>query len=43
VIDPFEASDRSRWPDENTRQQLINECRESSAGPFLLVNKSSFK
>ncbi|XP_068174254.1 NACHT and WD repeat domain-containing protein 2 isoform X2 [Antennarius striatus] len=37
VIDPFEASDSSRWPDEQTRQQLINECRDSSAGPFLLA------
>uniref|UniRef100_A0A3B4WL29 NACHT and WD repeat domain-containing protein 2-like n=1 Tax=Seriola lalandi dorsalis TaxID=1841481 RepID=A0A3B4WL29_SERLL len=33
---PFESSDPSRWPDEYTRQQLIKECRESSAGPFLL-------
>ncbi|XP_018543414.1 NACHT and WD repeat domain-containing protein 2 [Lates calcarifer] len=37
VIDPFESSDPSRWPDEYTRQQLIEECRESSAGPFLLA------
>ncbi|XP_027135915.1 NACHT and WD repeat domain-containing protein 2 isoform X3 [Larimichthys crocea] len=37
VIDPFESSDPGRWPDENTRQQLIKECRESSAGPFLLA------
>ncbi|KAM9359086.1 NACHT and WD repeat domain-containing protein 2 [Symphorus nematophorus] len=37
VIDPFESSDPSRWPDENTRQQLIKECRESSTGPFLLA------
>ncbi|XP_072248670.1 NACHT and WD repeat domain-containing protein 2 [Leuresthes tenuis] len=37
VIDPFESSDSSCWPDENTRQQLIEECRESSAGPFLLA------
>nr|XP_046244792.1 NACHT and WD repeat domain-containing protein 2-like isoform X2 [Scatophagus argus] len=37
VIDPFESSDPSCWPDENTRQQLIAECRESSAGPFLLA------
>ncbi|XP_054868018.1 NACHT and WD repeat domain-containing protein 2-like isoform X4 [Amphiprion ocellaris] len=37
VIDPFESSDPRRWPDENTRQQLIQECRESSAGPFLLA------
>ncbi|XP_034557459.1 NACHT and WD repeat domain-containing protein 2-like [Notolabrus celidotus] len=37
VIDPFESSDPSRWPDENTRWKLITECRESSAGPFLLV------
>ncbi|XP_059187871.1 NACHT and WD repeat domain-containing protein 2 [Centropristis striata] len=37
VIDPFECSDPSHWPDENTRQQLIKECRESSAGPFLLA------
>ncbi|XP_029302325.1 NACHT and WD repeat domain-containing protein 2 [Cottoperca gobio] len=37
VIDPFESSDPSRWPDENTRQQLIKECRKSSAGPFLLA------
>ncbi|XP_023254492.1 NACHT and WD repeat domain-containing protein 2-like [Seriola lalandi dorsalis] len=37
VIDPFESSDPSRWPDEYTRQQLIKECRESSAGPFLLA------
>lgn len=37
VIDPFESSDPRRWPDENTRQQLIRECRESSAGPFLLA------
>ncbi|XP_041653970.1 NACHT and WD repeat domain-containing protein 2-like [Cheilinus undulatus] len=37
VIDPFESSDPSRWPDENIRRQLIEECRESSAGPFLLA------
>ncbi|XP_026171557.1 NACHT and WD repeat domain-containing protein 2 [Mastacembelus armatus] len=37
VIDPFESSDPSRWPDVNTRQQLMKECRESSAGPFLLA------
>ncbi|XP_069545267.1 NACHT and WD repeat domain-containing protein 2-like [Brachyistius frenatus] len=37
VIDPFESSDPSRWPDENTRRQLIQECGESSAGPFLLA------
>ncbi|XP_044059532.1 NACHT and WD repeat domain-containing protein 2 isoform X2 [Siniperca chuatsi] len=37
VIDPFESSDPSHWPDENTRQQLIKDCRESSAGPFLLA------
>ncbi|XP_034405001.1 NACHT and WD repeat domain-containing protein 2 [Cyclopterus lumpus] len=37
VIDPFESSDPSRWPDENTRQQLIKECRKNSAGPFLLA------
>ncbi|KAM9801315.1 NACHT and WD repeat domain-containing protein 2 [Neosynchiropus ocellatus] len=37
VIDPFESSDPSRWPDENRRQQLIQECRQSSAGPFLLA------
>ncbi|XP_062275307.1 NACHT and WD repeat domain-containing protein 2-like [Scomber scombrus] len=36
VIDPYESSDPSRWPDDNSRQQLIKECRESSAGPFLL-------
>uniref|UniRef100_A0A3B3E0C5 Uncharacterized protein n=1 Tax=Oryzias melastigma TaxID=30732 RepID=A0A3B3E0C5_ORYME len=28
--------DPRRWPDENTRRRLITECRESSAGPFLL-------
>ncbi|XP_037631753.1 NACHT and WD repeat domain-containing protein 2-like isoform X1 [Sebastes umbrosus] len=37
VIDPFESSDPSRWPDVNTRQQLIKECRRSSAGLFLLA------
>ncbi|XP_040901534.1 NACHT and WD repeat domain-containing protein 2 isoform X2 [Toxotes jaculatrix] len=37
VIDPFESSDPSRWPDEYTRQQLIKECRDSSTGPFLLA------
>ncbi|XP_041797238.1 NACHT and WD repeat domain-containing protein 2 isoform X2 [Chelmon rostratus] len=37
VIDPFESNDPSRWPDENIRQWLIEECRESSAGPFLLA------
>ncbi|KAF7662148.1 hypothetical protein LDENG_00243790 [Lucifuga dentata] len=37
VIDPYESSDPSHWPDENTRQQLIKECKESSAGPFLLA------
>ncbi|XP_078102441.1 NACHT and WD repeat domain-containing protein 2 isoform X1 [Sander vitreus] len=37
LIDPFESSDPSRWPDENTRQQLIKACRKSSAGPFLLA------
>uniref|UniRef100_A0A3P8WMP2 NWD1/2-like winged helix-turn-helix domain-containing protein n=1 Tax=Cynoglossus semilaevis TaxID=244447 RepID=A0A3P8WMP2_CYNSE len=39
VIDPFESSDPHRWPDECSRRQMIKECRESSAGPFLLVNK----
>ncbi|XP_068574178.1 NACHT and WD repeat domain-containing protein 2-like [Cebidichthys violaceus] len=37
VIDPFESSDPSHWPDENTRRQLIKECMKSSAGPFLLA------
>uniref|UniRef100_UPI003AB07330 NACHT and WD repeat domain-containing protein 2-like n=1 Tax=Centroberyx gerrardi TaxID=166262 RepID=UPI003AB07330 len=37
LIDPYESSDPSRWPDQKTRQQLIEECRESSAGPFLLA------
>ncbi|XP_053729678.1 NACHT and WD repeat domain-containing protein 2-like [Synchiropus splendidus] len=37
VIDPFESSDPSRWPDERRRLQLIQECRQSSAGPFLLA------
>ncbi|XP_054457796.1 NACHT and WD repeat domain-containing protein 2 [Anoplopoma fimbria] len=37
VIDPFESSDPCHWPDEKTRQQLIKECRDSSAGPFLLA------
>ncbi|XP_058490281.1 NACHT and WD repeat domain-containing protein 2 [Solea solea] len=37
VIDPFESSDPCCWPDECTRQQLIKECRESSAGPYLLA------
>ncbi|XP_070686008.1 NACHT and WD repeat domain-containing protein 2-like [Pempheris klunzingeri] len=37
VIDPFESSDPRQWPDENTRRQLIKECRESSTGPFLLA------
>ncbi|KAM4627527.1 NACHT and WD repeat domain-containing protein 2 [Polymixia lowei] len=37
VIDPYESCDPSRWPDQRTRQQLINECRESSTGPFLLA------
>ncbi|XP_075956683.1 NACHT and WD repeat domain-containing protein 2 [Anarhichas minor] len=37
VIDPFESSDPSHWPDENTRRQLIKECRKRSAGPFLLA------
>ncbi|XP_024865065.1 NACHT and WD repeat domain-containing protein 2 [Kryptolebias marmoratus] len=37
VIDPFESSDPSCWPDERTRQQLIDECRSSSAGPFFLA------
>uniref|UniRef100_A0A665UJI3 Uncharacterized protein n=1 Tax=Echeneis naucrates TaxID=173247 RepID=A0A665UJI3_ECHNA len=41
VIDPYESSDPSRWPDEHTRQQLIKECRESSAGPFLLYGPAS--
>ncbi|KAJ0022159.1 hypothetical protein NQD34_009649 [Periophthalmus magnuspinnatus] len=37
VIDPFESPDLSKWPDENSRKQMIKECRESSAGPFLLA------
>ncbi|KAK5868545.1 hypothetical protein PBY51_009548 [Eleginops maclovinus] len=37
VIDPFESNDSSSWPDENSRQQLIEECRKSSTGPFLLA------
>uniref|UniRef100_A0A3Q3FW50 NACHT and WD repeat domain-containing protein 2-like n=1 Tax=Labrus bergylta TaxID=56723 RepID=A0A3Q3FW50_9LABR len=41
VIDPFESSDSSRWPDIKIRQQLIKECRESSAGPFLLYGTAS--
>lgn len=39
-MDPFESTDPSCWPDANVRQKLIEECRESSAGPFLLVNTS---
>ncbi|XP_056138863.1 NACHT and WD repeat domain-containing protein 2-like [Lampris incognitus] len=37
VIDPFESSDPSRWPDQTVRQQLMQECRESSAGPFFIA------
>ncbi|KAK1900183.1 NACHT and WD repeat domain containing protein 2 [Dissostichus eleginoides] len=37
VLDPFESSDSSSWPEENSRQQLIEECRKSSSGPFLLA------
>ncbi|KAM9318052.1 NACHT and WD repeat domain-containing protein 2 isoform 1-T2 [Pholidichthys leucotaenia] len=37
VIDPFESSDPSHWPDTATRRQMIQECRESSAGPFLVA------
>ncbi|XP_061537367.1 NACHT and WD repeat domain-containing protein 2-like isoform X2 [Phycodurus eques] len=37
VIDPHESINPSRWPDENTRNELIKNCRESSAGPFLLA------
>ncbi|CAN9511577.1 unnamed protein product [Ophioblennius macclurei] len=37
LIDPFESSDRGRWPDQSSRQQLIRDCREESAGPFLLA------
>ncbi|XP_034024631.1 NACHT and WD repeat domain-containing protein 2-like [Thalassophryne amazonica] len=37
LVDPYESSDPARWPDEYSRQQLITECRETSAGPFLLA------
>ncbi|MED6272818.1 hypothetical protein CHARACLAT_000649 [Characodon lateralis] len=37
LIDPFESSDPNCWPDTNSRQQLIEECRKNSAGPFLLA------
>ncbi|XP_030008982.1 NACHT and WD repeat domain-containing protein 2 [Sphaeramia orbicularis] len=37
VIDPYECSDPGRWPDETTRHKLIQECRDTSAGPFLLA------
>ncbi|XP_072318013.1 NACHT and WD repeat domain-containing protein 2-like isoform X2 [Eucyclogobius newberryi] len=37
VIDPFESPDLSEWPDDNSRKQIIKECRESSVGPFLLA------
>nr|XP_057935011.1 NACHT and WD repeat domain-containing protein 2 isoform X2 [Doryrhamphus excisus] len=37
VIDPYESSHPSQWPDENTRKALIKECRESSTGPFFLA------
>ncbi|KAM9853514.1 NACHT and WD repeat domain-containing protein 2 [Aulostomus maculatus] len=37
VIDPYESSDPICWPDENSRKQLIKECRESSTGPFLMA------
>ncbi|XP_061136572.1 NACHT and WD repeat domain-containing protein 2 [Syngnathus typhle] len=37
VIDPHESIHRSHWPCEKTRKELIEECRESSAGPFLLA------
>ncbi|XP_077423035.1 NACHT and WD repeat domain-containing protein 2 [Vanacampus margaritifer] len=37
VIDPHESIHPSHWPGENTRKELIKECRENSAGPFLLA------
>uniref|UniRef100_A0A672Z567 NWD1/2-like winged helix-turn-helix domain-containing protein n=1 Tax=Sphaeramia orbicularis TaxID=375764 RepID=A0A672Z567_9TELE len=41
VIDPYECSDPGRWPDETTRHKLIQECRDTSAGPFLLYGAFS--
>ncbi|KAL0973474.1 hypothetical protein UPYG_G00204420 [Umbra pygmaea] len=37
VIDPYEDIDPRTWPDQRTRQNLIQECRETSAGPYLVA------
>ncbi|XP_055751054.1 NACHT and WD repeat domain-containing protein 2-like [Salvelinus fontinalis] len=37
VIDPYEASDPRTGPDQQTRQQLLQACRESSDGPYLVA------
>uniref|UniRef100_A0A674ACP0 NACHT and WD repeat domain-containing protein 2-like n=1 Tax=Salmo trutta TaxID=8032 RepID=A0A674ACP0_SALTR len=37
VIDPYEASDPRTGPDQQTRQKLLQACRESSDGPYLVA------
>ncbi|KAK0142594.1 NACHT and WD repeat domain-containing protein 2 [Merluccius polli] len=37
VTDPYESSDPNRWPDRRTRRQLIEQCQNTSNGPFLLA------
>ncbi|KAJ7995331.1 hypothetical protein DPEC_G00243440 [Dallia pectoralis] len=37
VIDPYENSDPRTWPDQRTRHNLVQECREVSAGPYLVA------
>lgn len=37
VIDPFEELNPDKWPTQQVRLQLIEECRLNSLGPFFVV------
>ncbi|XP_046892423.1 NACHT and WD repeat domain-containing protein 2 isoform X1 [Hypomesus transpacificus] len=37
VMDPYEATDQRRWPGQQSREHVLQACRESSPGPFLVA------
>ncbi|MCI4379382.1 hypothetical protein PGIGA_G00227600 [Pangasianodon gigas] len=36
VIDPYEEPNPDKWPTQQVRLQLIEECRQNSLGPFFV-------
>lgn len=37
VIDPYEEPNPDKWPTQQVRLQLIEDCRQNSLGPFFVV------